>query len=694
MLFARLKHSAITLWHRQTLRQKLSFCLVGMTVFPLLLTIVITEIKFEKTLTQLVINHNRDIAERTAEDIDQMFSGKIKMLQILVNTPEMKSMVPDRQRNLLKSITDKDDDIQIAIVADPAGHQMTRSDGQVTDSETTYGDRNYFQKIKRSGETVVSDVLIAKSTGSPGIVIAEPIKDENQQLVGVLIVNVELRSIVNRIIRIKIGQTGYAYLVDEDGRIVLHPDRGMVERKEDVSSLAPVKAVMDKQTGLVEYEYDNQKRLAAFSYIPRTGWGLIVQQPQEEALADVSDVKRTTLMITFLAAVIASFIGIAVTGMMTKPILAISKAAGRLAQGDLNARSLVITRDEIGQLATTFNSMAEELCTRANSLLESEEKYRSLVENISMGIYRETGNAKSVIAYANPALVEMLGYDSVDELLTIPASAQFWSGEEFATFTDLVEQAGAVKNSEVRLRRKDGRALWCSMTAVKHYNHQKGTFYIDSMIEDITERKLGDEKLHQAYAELERKVAERTRELTVLNQELSQISLQDSLTSIANRRHFDEFLMRECQRAKREQTFIALILLDVDFFKLYNDTYGHVAGDECLRQIGSTLRGIVKRATDLVARYGGEEFALILPQTDKTGAVKVGERILVEVKKLAIRHEMSSVDEFVTVSIGITATIPGTDFTPEMMVMAADQALYQAKQSGRNQLNLAEKEWS
>jgi diguanylate cyclase (GGDEF)-like protein/PAS domain S-box-containing protein len=676
------------LWHRQALKQKLSFCIISMTIFPLLLTMAITEIKNEKTLTRLVIEHNRDIAERTAENIDQMFSEKVKALRIVANTAEMKSMVPARQMTLLKTIAETDDDIQIAIVADSAGTQIARSDEQVVDGTIAYRDRYYYQKIKESGTTVVSDVLIGKSTGKPAIVIAEPIKNENQQLVGVLLAEVGLQTIINQITRIKIGQTGYAYLVNKDGRILLHPDREKVEKSEDVSSLAPVRAVMDKQSGVVEYEYNNQKKLAAFSYIPQTGWGLIVQQPIAEAMADVGAVQKAALIITLIAAFLASLIGIAVAGMMIKPITDISRAAGRLATGDMDARSLVRTGDEIGQLAATFNSMAEELCTRTSALLESEGQYRSLVENISLGIYRETGDAKSFIAYANPALARMLGYSSVEKLLAVPAISYFWNLEELAVINEVVEQTGSVKNREIQLRRKDGTALWCSITTVKHYNHQKGLFCIDSVVEDISERKLADEKLRQVRAELERKVVERTRELTALNEEMCLISAQDGLTGIANRRCFDEFLEREWQRAKRQQTSIAFIMLDVDFFKLYNDTYGHVAGDECLRRIAGTLQGIVKRATDLVARYGGEEFAVILPDTDQAGAVKVGERILMQVKALAIRHERSSASEFVTVSLGIAAAIPTVDLTPDKMVIAADQALYQVKQSGRNQLYL------
>ncbi len=690
MFFAGVADRVANLWHRQALKQKLSFCIISMTIFPLLLTMAITEVKNEKTLTRLVVEHNRDLAERTAENIDQMFCEKIKALRIAANTDELRSMLPARQMTLLKTITETDDDIQIAIVADSTGTQIARSDEQVVDSTITYRDRYYYQKIKEIGTTVVSDVLIGKSTGKPAIVIAEPIKDENQQLVGVLLAEVGLQTIINQITRIKVGQTGYAYLVNKDGRILLHPDREKVEQSEDVSSLAPVRLVMDKQIGVVEYEYKNQKKLAAFSYIPQTGWGLIVQQPIAEAMADVGAVKGTVLMITLMAALLASSIGIAVAGMMIKPITDISRAAGRLAKGDMAARSRVRTGDEIGQLAATFNSMADELCTRTSALLESEGKYRSLVENISLGIYRETGDAKSFIAYANPALVRMLGYDSVEELLAIPVVSHFWNVEELAVINEAVERTGAVKNREIRLRRKVGTALWCSITAVKHYNHQKGTFCVDSVVKDITERQLADEKLRQVRAELEQKVAERTKDLTVLNEEMCLISSQDGLTGIANRRCFDGFLEREWQRAKREQTSIAFIMLDVDFFKLYNDTYGHVAGDECLRRIAGTLGGIVKRATDLVARYGGEEFAIILPDTDQAGAVRVGERILMQVRALAIRHEMSLINEFVTVSLGIAAVIPTVDLTSDRLVIAADQALYQVKQSGRNQLYLAD----
>ena len=147
MLFDRLVDSVTNLWQRQSLRQTLSFCLISMTIFPLLLTMVITEQKSEKILTRIAFDHNRDIAERIAEDIDQMFSEKIKMLRIIANADEMKSMQPDRQIALLKAIARANADVKFAIVADTAGNQVARSDGRVADDTIKYLDRYYFQEI-------------------------------------------------------------------------------------------------------------------------------------------------------------------------------------------------------------------------------------------------------------------------------------------------------------------------------------------------------------------------------------------------------------------------------------------------------------------------------------------------------------------------------------------------------------------
>ena len=175
------------------------------------------------------------------------------------------------------------------------------------------------------------------------------------------------------------------------------------------------------------------------------------------------------------------------------------------------------------------------------------------------------------------------------------------------------------------------------------------------------------------------------RQLESANQVLQRLVSLDGLTQLANRRRFDEYLYQEWQRMAREQTPIALILGDIDFFKLYNDTYGHQAGDECLRQIAKTINSSVKRPADLAARYGGEEFAVILPNTEATGGAKVAAEIQHKVQLLQIPHQSSLISPYVTLSLGIASVVPWPESFPALLINAADKALYQAKTAGRNQ---------
>ncbi|MGL6281530.1 MAG: diguanylate cyclase, partial [Microcoleaceae cyanobacterium] len=168
------------------------------------------------------------------------------------------------------------------------------------------------------------------------------------------------------------------------------------------------------------------------------------------------------------------------------------------------------------------------------------------------------------------------------------------------------------------------------------------------------------------------------------NRKLEILARLDGLTQLSNRRSFDQFLEQEWLRLRRSRQSIALILLDVDYFKNYNDTYGHQLGDECLIRISQTLQNTVCRPADMVARYGGEEFAIILSDTDESGAIVVAQNVHEAIAQLKIPHTTSQVNDYVTVSIGIASLIPHISFTPEYLIQLADQALYQAKQGGRN----------
>ena len=196
---------------------------------------------------------------------------------------------------------------------------------------------------------------------------------------------------------------------------------------------------------------------------------------------------------------------------------------------------------------------------------------------------------------------------------------------------------------------------------------------------DHTDVAIYQQRLHGAIAELKREKEEQRR----LIGRLDAMVAIDGLTGIANRRRFDEMLEREWLCALRERTPLSLIMLDVDFFKLYNDAYGHQQGDDCLKSVAKALAGAVLRPGDLPARYGGEEFALILPHTPLEGARCVGERVLENIRALGIEHRSSKVAPCVTASIGVAGCIPGSDREPAGLLQLADRALYAAKQQGR-----------
>lgn len=188
----------------------------------------------------------------------------------------------------------------------------------------------------------------------------------------------------------------------------------------------------------------------------------------------------------------------------------------------------------------------------------------------------------------------------------------------------------------------------------------------------------------------ERDLIEVKRQLEQANRQLEQLSLTDGLTGAANRRHFDQALHLEWTRAAREGLPLALALIDIDHFKRYNDTYGHQEGDRCLQQVAAALARSALRPGDLVARYGGEEFAVILANTDLSGAQMVGERLRDEIAALAIPHANSSAGACVSLSVGVAAQLSGDYDSPAALIAAADRALYRAKERGRNRVELAE----
>lgn len=296
--------------------------------------------------------------------------------------------------------------------------------------------------------------------------------------------------------------------------------------------------------------------------------------------------------------------------------------------------------------------------------------YRTLLES-TLAIPWKIDWATKKFTYIGPQIEKLLGWNRDSW-----RSVEDWvmrmhpdDRDNVLNFCVTQSQAGVDHEADYRALTKDGAYVWIRdvVHVVRNANGE-----VDSLIGfmfDISERKKAEEKV------------------ILLQKELETLSFMDGLTGVANRRRFDASLDIEWASARRGAKPLSLIMLDLDFFKQYNDRYGHMQGDDCLKRIAQTLRLAATRPRDIVARFGGEEFVLLLPETDKNAARSVAERCQRMLEELQIPHEASAVGKFVTVSMGVgTITQPSAEMEPKHFVEAVDKLLYKAKQNGRNRI--------
>jgi len=302
----------------------------------------------------------------------------------------------------------------------------------------------------------------------------------------------------------------------------------------------------------------------------------------------------------------------------------------------------------------------EDLAQKA--LRESERKYRSIFEQVQDVVYQT--DTDGILLDISPSVQHHLGYTR-EELIWSSYAKLLANPADINAVMKKMTRHGQVKNYEITFRHKDGMQVTAALNA--HF-----------IVDPATGAKTGMEGIWHDITEQKRQ-----------ENLLSSLAFMDSLTQIANRRRFDEELLVEVNRGQREKTPLALIMVDVDHFKAFNDHYGHSAGDLCLQSIAKAMAEELTRAGDLLARYGGEEFVVVLPNTGAKGARRVAERLREQVAALEIPHAYSTVAPQVTVSLGHATLLPNE--LPDarralFLVQEADVMLYKAKENGRNRV--------
>lgn len=328
----------------------------------------------------------------------------------------------------------------------------------------------------------------------------------------------------------------------------------------------------------------------------------------------------------------------------------------------LEAQLFIQHQQQILQAEIDNRKQIEEILYQSRALLSSV--LNSSLDGIAaMQAVRDpsTGHIKDFrCLVVNPVIAKAVKSnreDIIGRLILKNFLSQHYTLNLFDRFVTVVESGEPLDDD---LYYPIGDSCWYHYVVVKLGDGVSVT------VRDITDRKLMEIALQEA------------------NLKLELMANSDGLTQIANRRRFDDYLALEWQRHQREQNPISLIMIDIDYFKRYNDSNGHQGGDECLFRVAQAIAKVPQRQTDLVARYGGEEFAVILINTDTEGALKVSEDIKAAIADLAIPHENSAISDCLTLSIGIASLTPSVDISVKKLIEYADQSLYNAKKQGRN----------
>lgn len=303
---------------------------------------------------------------------------------------------------------------------------------------------------------------------------------------------------------------------------------------------------------------------------------------------------------------------------------------------------------------------------------QDSDVYKTLLESTKAIPWRIDWKTMC-FTYIGPQIEKLLGW-SVESWQTVNEWAERMHPEDQQWVVDFCvaqSKAGVDHEADYRALTKDGHYVWIRDVVHVVRDQQDEVEALIGFMFDITERKETEQKLLD------------------LQKELEELSFKDGLTGVPNRRMLDKVFEEEWMTARRHQQPLSLLVMDIDFFKQYNDCYGHIQGDDCLKQVAKALSSAATRSRDFFARFGGEEFVMLLPETDASAAIKIAERCQQLMMKLQISHQESEVSQLLTISIGLGTIVPSPKDEIVDFVEQVDQALYRAKECGRNRVKTA-----
>ena len=661
---------------------------------PMLAVLVFSAMADGRQVVEAAREQVVQLARLAAEQQDDTLQEATHLLQVLAKVGTVRDLQAGPCDDLLRTVAADHPRIEAVAAARPDGVVACAS--RPGTAGLYAGDRPYFRDAMRAAgmEAALSRLTVSRVSGKPTMFLAVPIPGRlsgpggvpaagalGPPKAGVLIASLNLAWFTRLAGQLQGGGDELLLVLDSaDGAVLTR----RADRTAGIGALVPdhpvLRAARAAPAGgsLVAEDLDGVRRV--FGYAPMPGQDrIVIAVGLPETLVRQAADRRSglSLAVALGATAFAVLAGwVAARRAVLRPIRSLALAAQQVGDGDLTAHARMGRGAalELRALASAFARMARRLQQRddriaamGRQLAASEAHHRLLADTATDVIARFDLRFRH--AYVSPSCQEVLGF-APEELagrhLSEIVLREDWAEVDEALLLPLIGGRPTVSLT-YRAVRADGGHAWVESNGRRLAD---GTGYV-FVSRDVSVR-----------VALEAKLEEANRRLRIMVR-------QDGLTSLGNRRHFDETLGTEYRRALRVGTPLALVLVDVDRFKAFNDRYGHPAGDACLQAVAGILGAALRRPADMAARYGGEEFAVLLPGTDEAGALATAARIQDALRAAALPHAGS---EFgvVSLSLGVAVLPPGAAGEgPAALVEAADAALYQAKRAGRNTVQVA-----
>ncbi len=658
------------------------------------------------------------LASLGAEQQDSMIQEAATLLRVLARVPDVRADHDGSCNALLRRVEEDHERIGILSVIGRDGQVICNSRDE--QPSINLADRPWFIQAMAADndDLVLGAPAISRSAGKPSLMAAMPLfppgtaapdgrKSAGAVPEGVLAAVLDLDWFSRLAARIPGADSNLVEIVDlRDGKALVHspsmgapsvgtpglgtPGLGAMEGagryalapRPMFTQRGPALAAPGPATaGNEGADPADADRITGIAPLPGTGGNLVlsVGLPRGQVLAEANARLAAGLAIAAAAAGAALLAASLIANrFLLHPLRRIARKALRLGNGNFGVRlgRLNGAAHELQTLASSLDEMGRRLEARSQelraaqaSLLLSEEHYRLLSTCCSDMITRLDDGFR--LTYASPACLDLTGFHP-EELVGRRAVEMVQPNDRTCVEEALNAplQAGkAAARATYRITRKDGTAVWLESIG-RPLPGPAGAGYV-MVTRDVSVRMEMEQRLEEA------------------NRLLRGQAMQDPLTALANRRQVDEALGTEFRRSQRLQLPLGVLMLDIDRFKAFNDTYGHPAGDICIRAVADAIRAVLRRPSDLAGRYGGEEFAILLPNTDEAGVAVTAERVRRAVQERGLVHAGSEFG-IVTISVGGAAIMPPIgNIGPAAFVEAADVALYAAKRGGRNCIRLA-----